>query len=128
LRSVDWDDAKIWLAIGFAGNALFFSRFVVQWIASERAGRSYVPIVFWWLSIAGSLVLLLYAIHRRDPVFVLAYLPNCVVYVRNLMLIRAERLRISGVALPTDLVPDPDQAVSTTTSTDTTVSGAPSRA
>ena len=74
LRAVDWNDARIWLAIGLTGNALFFSRFVVQWVASERAGRSYVPVVFWWLSIAGSLVLLLYAIHRRDPVFVLAYL------------------------------------------------------
>jgi lipid-A-disaccharide synthase-like uncharacterized protein len=88
---MDWQDASIWLAIGFAGNALFFSRFLVQWIASERAGRSYVPVAFWWLSIGGSLVLLLYAIHRRDPVFTLAFLPNCVVYVRNLMLIRKER-------------------------------------
>jgi len=119
---VDWNDARIWLAIGLTGNALFFSRFVVQWVASERAGRSYVPVVFWWLSIAGSLVLLLYAIHRRDPVFVLAYLPNCVVYVRNLMLIRAERRRIASVPAPTD------QAVRTTTTTETTVSGAPSRA
>ncbi len=119
---MDWNDARIWLAIGLTGNALFFSRFVVQWVASERAGRSYVPVVFWWLSIAGSLVLLLYAIHRRDPVFVLAYLPNCVVYVRNLMLIRAERRRIASVPAPTD------QAVRTTTSTEATVSGAPSRA
>jgi lipid-A-disaccharide synthase-like uncharacterized protein len=88
---MDWHDASYWLAIGFAGNALFFSRFLVQWIASERAGRSYVPVAFWWLSIMGSLVLLVYAIHRRDPVFTLAFLPNCVVYVRNLMLIRKER-------------------------------------
>lgn len=127
---MDWNDAKIWLAIGFAGNALFFSRFLVQWVASERAGRSYVPVAFWWLSIAGSVVLLLYAIHRRDPVFTLAYLPNCVVYVRNLMLIRAERRRIAGVRPPEAPV-DPlaaAQAVRTTTSTDTTVSGAPSRA
>lgn len=85
--AMDWSDSTIWLAIGLAGNAAFFSRFLVQWIASERAGRSYVPVAFWWLSIAGSLALLLYALHRRDPVFILAYLPNCVVYVRNLMLI-----------------------------------------
>jgi len=95
---MDWDDAKIWLAIGFAGNAIFFSRFLIQWLASERAGRSYVPVIFWWLSIAGSLILLLYALHRRDPVFTLAYLPNCVVYVRNLMLIRRERRRRSQMA------------------------------
>lgn len=88
---MDWTDSTLWLVIGFTGNAIFFSRFLVQWIASERAGRSYVPIVFWWLSIAGSVVLLLYALHRRDPVFTLAYLPNSVVYVRNLMLIRRER-------------------------------------
>jgi lipid-A-disaccharide synthase-like uncharacterized protein len=88
---MNWDDAALWLAIGLTGNALFFSRFLVQWIASERAGRSYVPVAFWWLSIAGSLVLLVYAIHRRDPVFTLAFLPNCVVYVRNLVLIRRER-------------------------------------
>lgn len=126
---MDWNDAKIWLAIGFAGNALFFSRFLVQWLASERAGRSYVPVAFWWLSIAGSVVLLLYAIHRRDPVFTLAYLPNCVVYVRNLMLIRSERRRIAGVRPPeASSGPATTQAVRTTTSTDTTVSGAPSRA
>jgi len=85
---MDWSDSPLWLAIGLAGNAAFFARFLVQWIASERAGRSYVPLAFWYLSIAGSLVLLAYAIHRRDPVFTLAFLPNCVVYVRNLVLIR----------------------------------------
>jgi lipid-A-disaccharide synthase-like uncharacterized protein len=85
---MDWHDSRVWLLIGLIGNALFFSRFMVQWIASERAGRSFVPDSFWWLSIAGSVVLLLYAIHKRDPVFTLAYLPNCIVYVRNLMLIR----------------------------------------
>ncbi len=96
---MDWHDSKVWLSIGLIGNALFFSRFMVQWIASERAGRSFVPDSFWWLSIAGSVVLLLYAIHKRDPVFTLAYLPNCIVYVRNLMLIRKEaRMRGAPVA------------------------------
>jgi len=85
---MDWSDSPVWLAIGLAGNAAFFARFLVQWIASERAGRSYVPVVFWYLSIAGSLILLAYAIHRRDPVFTLAFLPNCIVYVRNLVLLR----------------------------------------
>jgi lipid-A-disaccharide synthase-like uncharacterized protein len=97
---MDWNDAAIWLAIGFTGNALFFSRFLVQWIASERARRSYVPVAFWWLSIAGSLILLVYAIHRRDPVFTLAFLPNCIVYVRNLMLIRRERARRAAISQP----------------------------
>jgi lipid-A-disaccharide synthase-like uncharacterized protein len=85
---MDWSDSPLWLAIGLAGNAAFFARFLVQWVASERAGRSYVPVVFWYLSIAGSLILLAYAIHRRDPVFTLAFLPNCLVYVRNLVLLR----------------------------------------
>ncbi|MDJ0868617.1 MAG: lipid-A-disaccharide synthase N-terminal domain-containing protein [Myxococcota bacterium] len=87
---MDWNDAPAWLAFGFLGNLAFFSRFLVQWIASERAKRSYIPMAFWYLSIAGSLILLIYAIHRRDPIFTLAYLPNCVVYVRNLVLIRRE--------------------------------------
>jgi len=116
---MDWHDSRFWLAIGFLGNALFFSRFMVQWIASERAGQSYIPTMFWWLSIAGSVVLLLYALHKRDPVFTLAYLPNCIVYVRNLMLIRKQRR--SAVSAPAP------QAVKTTVSTDAIVSGAPNR-
>ena len=63
---MNWQDASFWLVIGLAGNALFFTRFLVQWIASERRGRSYVPVAYWWLSIAGSLVLLAYAIHLYD--------------------------------------------------------------
>ena len=90
---MDWHDRPLWLVFGLLGNALFFARFLIQWIASERAGRSYVPIAFWHLSIIGSLVLLAYAIHRRDPVFTLAFLPNWVVYVRNLVLIRRHRAR-----------------------------------
>ena len=120
---MDWHDSRIWLVIGFIGNALFFSRFMVQWIASERAGQSYIPTMFWWLSIAGSVVLLLYAVHKRDPVFTLAYLPNCIVYVRNLMLIRKQQRERAEASTP---APAP-QAVNTTVSTDAIVSGAPSR-
>ena len=69
----------------------------MRWIASERAGASVVPLAFWYLSIAGSLVLLGYALHIGDPVFTLAYLPNAFVYLRNLALIRrAERQQQSG--------------------------------
>lgn len=88
---VDWTDDWRWLALGLAGNAFFFSRFLVQWIASERAGHSHVPHVFWYLSLVGSALLLAYALHRADPVFVLAYLPNGFVYWRNLVLLRRER-------------------------------------
>lgn len=87
---MDWSDTWFWLGFGLLGNAAFFSRFLIQWVASERAGRSIVPMVFWYLSITGSLILLIYAIHRKDPIFVLAFLPNCVVYIRNIMLRRRE--------------------------------------
>ena len=85
---MDWSDQLHWLALGLLGNVAFLGRFLVQWVASERAGRSYIPRSFWHLSLVGSVLLLGYAIHRRDPVFVLAYLPNGVVYLRNLALLR----------------------------------------
>lgn len=79
-----------WVAIGFAGQACFFSRFLVQWIASERAGRSVVPRAFWYLSIAGSLVILSYAIWRRDPVFSVGQSIGLFIYTRNLILLRRD--------------------------------------
>ena len=77
-----------WLALGFIGQALFSGRFLVQWIASERKGASVIPGAFWWLSLAGGLVLLAYAIHRRDPVFILGQSGGLLVYGRNLVLLR----------------------------------------
>ena len=85
---LDWGDSNYWLAFGLLGNAAFGSRFLIQWLASERAGASIVPRVFWYLSIVGSLILLVYAFHIGSPIFVLAYLPNTAVYLRNLALIR----------------------------------------
>lgn len=89
---LDWTDSTLWLTLGLLGNAIFASRFFVQWMASERAGTSTVPTVFWYLSIAGSLVLLVYAIHLENIVFTLAYLPNVAIYVRNLVLIRRNQV------------------------------------
>lgn len=77
-----------WMAVGFLGQALFSARFVVQWIASERAKRSVVPVAFWFLSLAGGVTLLVYAIHRRDPVFILGQGAGLFIYLRNLMLLR----------------------------------------
>ena len=77
-----------WLAVGFLGQALFSARFVVQWIASERAKRSVVPVAFWFLSLAGGVTLLVYAIHRRDPVFILGQGAGLFIYLRNVMLLR----------------------------------------
>ena len=79
-----------WLYLGLIAQAMFTSRFLVQWIASERAGRSVVPIHFWLLSLAGSSLLLAYAIHRLDVVFILGQSGGCVVYIRNLMLLKKE--------------------------------------
>lgn len=85
---LDWSDSTFWLTLGLLGNATFASRFLIQWVASERAGTSTIPTVFWYLSIVGSLILLVYAIHLKNVVFTLAYLPNVAIYVRNLVLIR----------------------------------------
>jgi lipid-A-disaccharide synthase-like uncharacterized protein len=79
-----------WVAIGLGGQLMFMLRFLVQWIVSERARRSIIPISFWWLSIAGAAILLAYAIHRRDPVFILGQSLGFLVYARNIWLIRAE--------------------------------------
>lgn len=78
---------QIWISIGLLGNVLFFSRWVVQWVASERARASVIPRAFWYFSIGGSLILLAYALYRRDPVFILSQLPNSIIYLRNLHLL-----------------------------------------
>jgi len=85
-----------WLLVGFGGQALFMGRFVLQWLASERRGRSVIPVSFWYLSILGALVLLAYALHRRDPVFVAGQGLGVAIYLRNLHLVRAEQVREAG--------------------------------
>ena len=79
-----------WVLLGFAGQAVFSLRFLVQWIESERAGRSVVPDAFWYLSIAGSMLLLVYALWRRDVVFTLGQSMGFFVYARNLALRRKD--------------------------------------
>ena len=74
--------------VGIVGQLLFFSRFLVQWIASERKGESTVPVVFWHLSLVGGSLTLIYAIWRKDPIFTVAQATGLLVYTRNLMLIR----------------------------------------
>jgi lipid-A-disaccharide synthase-like uncharacterized protein len=82
-----------WVMFGLGGQLLFTARFLVQWIASERAGRSTIPIMFWYFSLGGGIVLFAYAIHRGDPVFILGQSLGVFIYVRNLWLIYAERRR-----------------------------------
>ncbi len=78
----------VWLAIGLVGQTLFFMRFFVQWIASERSRRSVVPRAFWYFSIAGGLTLLAYAIHQRDIVFIIGQSTGLFIYGRNIILSR----------------------------------------
>src|ERR1700682_4130780 len=79
---LDW-----WLALGFLAQGLFTARFLVQWIASERAGKSVIPVAFWFFSIGGGALLLIYALYRRDPVFIAGQALGLLVYVRNLYFI-----------------------------------------
>ena len=76
-----------WLIVGFAGQSVFFSRFLVQWICSEVKKKSYIPVSFWYLSIAGSILILMYSLYRKDPVFILGQSVGLVVYIRNLILL-----------------------------------------
>jgi lipid-A-disaccharide synthase-like uncharacterized protein len=78
---------QVWIGVGLLGQALFSARFVVQWIASERRKQSVVPREFWYLSLAGALITLSYAIYRLDPVFILGYAPGLFIYARNLYFI-----------------------------------------
>lgn len=82
-------EQTLWIVIGFIAQGLFSARFLVQWIASERRRRSIVPQAFWYFSVAGGALLLAYAIHRRDPVFIVGQAAGLAVYLRNLQLLRA---------------------------------------
>lgn len=91
----------IWVTIGFLGQGLFFGRWVVQWIASERSAESRVPISFWYLSLVGGLITLAYAIYRRDPVFIAGQGIGAFVYIRNLILISRTPSGTQGAGSPT---------------------------
>lgn len=83
---------SFWIAFGLLGQTMFFLRFLIQWIVSERKKQSVIPVQFWFLSIAGSLILLVYAIQRGDPVFIIGQSTGSLIYIRNLVLIyRKER-------------------------------------
>lgn len=81
------------LIIGFLGQGLFSGRFLIQWIASERQRKSVVPLAFWYFSIGGGALLLIYAIKKKDPVFILGQAGGLIVYLRNLYLIHKESSR-----------------------------------
>ena len=77
----------LFLCIGFFGQGIFASRFIVQWIYSEKKGKSIIPVQFWYLSIFGGIGLLVYAISRQDPVIIVGQLTGIFIYTRNLYLI-----------------------------------------
>ncbi len=81
----------IFLIIGFFGQGLFASRFIIQWIYSEKKGKSEIPIIFWYVSIFGGIGLLIYAISRQDPVIIVGQLFGIFIYLRNLILIRKNK-------------------------------------
>jgi len=85
IAGMDW--IVFWTAIGWSGNAVFFSRFVVQWYATEKKKQVVIPALFWWLSLTGSLLLLLYALfYDRHYVIIFAYLITWIPYTRNLII------------------------------------------
>ncbi len=84
-----------WVLLGYAGQTLFAMRFVVQWLASERVGRSVVPVAFWFFSIGGGMLLLFYALYIRDPVFIIGQGFGLFVYLRNLHFVFRERKAVA---------------------------------
>ncbi len=78
------DANTIWLIVGFLGQGLFSARFLVQWLASERQKKSVIPVMFWYFSILGGSTLLVYSIHKQDPVFIAGQAGGLLIYARNL--------------------------------------------
>lgn len=87
--------ATVWLGVGLLGQGMFFSRFLVQWLASEKAGRSVFPMAFWYLSLSGGALLLAYAIWRQDPVFIIGQTTGAFIYLRNIRLRKREGTTVS---------------------------------
>jgi len=91
LQNVFFLQLNWWVLLGYAGQALFSMRFIVQWLASERVGRSVIPVAFWFFSIGGGALLFVYALYIRDPVFILGQGFGLFVYLRNLHFVFRER-------------------------------------
>lgn len=92
-----FEQAWVWLAIGFAGQALFSARFFIQWLCSEHHKRSVIPVAFWYFSLAGGATLFIYALHIGDPVFILGQSMGVLIYSRNLYFIRKEHRQLAQV-------------------------------
>jgi len=90
---VSFEFDPFWTTFGFVAQGLFFMRFFVQWIHSERLGKSTIPVSFWWFSLAGAAMLFVYAVRQRDLVFIIGPAFGLLIYTRNLVLIRREKQR-----------------------------------
>ena len=95
-----WHTETFWIVVGFIGQGLFFMRFFVQWLASEREKRSVMPVSFWYFSVGGGLILFFYALWRQDPVFILGQSTGLLIYARNLYFIRNKPLEKDAEELP----------------------------
>ena len=84
-----------WLIFGLCGNAAFFTRFIVQWLYSEKHKESRIPVIFWYQSLLGTVILLVYFIHKRDPIGILGYVLNVIPYTRNLMLVYRKKNQVA---------------------------------
>jgi lipid-A-disaccharide synthase-like uncharacterized protein len=93
VTKLDW-----WVLLGFLAQGLFTMRFLVQWIASERAGKSVIPVGFWYFSVAGGVLLLVYALYRKDAVFIAGQAFGVFVYLRNLYFVLRERKTAASAA------------------------------
>jgi lipid-A-disaccharide synthase-like uncharacterized protein len=93
VTNLDW-----WVFLGFAAQAFFTARFFVQWLASERAGHSVIPLSFWLFSIGGGVLLLVYALYRKDPVFIAGQAFGVFVYLRNLYFVMRDRGKIAAAS------------------------------
>jgi lipid-A-disaccharide synthase-like uncharacterized protein len=96
---------KFWMGFGFAGNAVFAGAFIIQWLASEKRKKSHIPVSFWWIRIAGSIMLLVWSAQiamttwdktHQSIVLIVAYSVNCLLYVRNLVLIRQHQALVAA--------------------------------
>ena len=101
---MDWDNLlsfnseTFWLLLGFSAQGLFAGRFVVQWLYSEKMGKSRVPTVFWFFSLGGGFLLFIYAIKRQDPVFIAGQGLGLLIYVRNIYLVYREKRELKAEA------------------------------
>lgn len=91
------DPDFFWVCIGFIGQGMFFMRFFVQWLASEKVKKSIIPDAFWYFSMSGGLVLFCYALFREDPVFIIGQGSGLLIYARNLYFLRKSRKDVPGL-------------------------------